>query len=418
MKQFITAWVIGLLVVLFISHEQKDVPHPRLSIQKVIVSEPILSTKEFPYSVVRGGVHNANEAQDATDDEVVKLHYAGIDTRRLEATAFQTNALRYVSYRVSDRIFWTAKRVTIKAGEPVLCDGRNFIRARCGNRISEHPMQPTRQIEPSEAELDTPVPEYSESSIAPPLLANMFTSSSLDETSLIEQPSEQAASSATLGLGGSPGGYMIPPLAQPLVMAFVPPGLPFLGSPIIPGVVPPEPVAPPGAPVVPPVAPPVVPPAAPPVSPPVAPPVGPPVAPPVSPPVAPPVGPPVAPPVGPPVAPPVSPPVAPPVSPPVAPPVGPPVAPPVGPPVAPPVGPPVVPPEGPLGPPVNPPVGPPIEPPIEPPIMPPISPPPSITPEPNSFVLFGGVLVLGIAIARIKMLRDGRRKHGVRRKTS
>jgi hypothetical protein len=90
-----------------------------------MVVEPILSTKEYPYSVVRGGVHNANEAQDATNDKVVKLHYTGIDTRRLEVTAFKTNALRYVSYRVSDQIFWTAKQVTIKAGEPVLCDGRN-----------------------------------------------------------------------------------------------------------------------------------------------------------------------------------------------------------------------------------------------------------------------------------------------------
>jgi hypothetical protein len=41
-----------------------------------------------------------------------------------------------------------------------------------------------------------------------------------------------------------------------------------------------------------------------------------------------------------------------------------------------------------------------------------MNPPPSlITPEPNSLVLFGGVLVLGIAIARIKVLRGGRRKH-------
>jgi hypothetical protein len=111
--------------------------------------------KEFPYSVVSGGVHDANEAQQATDDQVVKLHYAGIDTKRLEATSYKTNTFRYVSYRVSDKIFWTAKAVTIKAGETVLCDGKNFIRARCGNRISEHPMQPTRQNGPSEEELDT-----------------------------------------------------------------------------------------------------------------------------------------------------------------------------------------------------------------------------------------------------------------------
>jgi hypothetical protein len=49
---------------------------------------------------------------------------------------------------------------------------------------------------------------------------------------------------------------------------------------------------------------------------------------------------------------------------------------------------------------------------IEVPIIPPFGPPPSlITPEPDSLVLFGGVLILGIAIAGIKRLRDGRRKH-------
>ena len=458
MKQFITASVIGVLAVLFVVRQQKDVPPPHPAMRKVSVDEPGLSAKEFPYSVVRGGVHNAKEAQLATtDDGVVKLHYAGIDTRRLEAAAFKTNVLRYVSYRVSDQIYWTAKQVTIRAGEPVLCDGRNFIRARCGNRISEHPMQPTRQNGPSEDELDTPVAE-----LPAPSVTDTLTAALLNETFLLKQPSEEATTPTTIDRWGPPGGSSTPgrPVAStvgpPVVWGVLPPGpiappgrvvppgsLVPPGSPVGPPVAPPEgppvsppvgpPVAPPeGPPVSPPVAPPVVPPVSPPVSPPVAPPVsppvappvsppvappvappvGPPVSPPVSPPVAPPVSPPVSPPVGPPVSPPVSPPVGPPVSPPVAPPVSPPVAPPVSPPVAPPVGPPVVPPEvPPTIPPVVVPTGPPIEVPINP-LIPPIGPPPSVvTPEPNSFVLLGGVLVLGIAIARIKVLRDGRRRH-------
>ena len=159
MKKFIIALAIGLPVVYFVSQQQERVPQPQAQapIEKASVDEPILFNREFPYSVVRSGVHNADEAQHATGDEVVKLHYAGIDTGRLEATAYKTDAARYVSYRVSDQIFWTAKPVTIKAGEAVLCDGKNFIRARCGNRISEHPMQPTRRTEPSERELDNPV---------------------------------------------------------------------------------------------------------------------------------------------------------------------------------------------------------------------------------------------------------------------
>jgi hypothetical protein len=179
MKQFITAWVIGVLAVLLVLRQQKDAPPPRPAMQKVSIDEPVPSAMEFPYSVVRGGVHNALEAQLATDDGIVKLHYSGIDTGRLEAVAFKTNVLRYVSYRVSDRIYWTAKPVTIKAGEPVLCDGRNFIRARCGNRISEHPMQPTRQNGPSEEELDTPLP-----GLPPPSTTNALTAALINETFL------------------------------------------------------------------------------------------------------------------------------------------------------------------------------------------------------------------------------------------
>ena len=137
MKTLIAAMVIGLPLLLVVSRQPQPVREPELQIQETIGDEPKVSAKEFPYSVVSGGVHNADEAQRATDDQVVKLHYAGIDTKRLETTAYKTNTVRYVSYRVSDKIFWTAKPVTIKAGETVLCDGKNFIRARCGNRISD-----------------------------------------------------------------------------------------------------------------------------------------------------------------------------------------------------------------------------------------------------------------------------------------
>jgi len=435
MKKFITALVIGLSAVFFVFQQHKHALQLRPPVppaQKAIGDKSILLPKEFPYSVVRGGVHSANEVRRATDDMVVKLHYAGIDATRLEVTAYKTNAVRYVSYRVSDQIFWTAKPVTIKAGEPVLCDGRNFIRARCGNRVSEHPMQPTRRNEPSEAELDTPVPERNESLTTLFSLTNIFTPGPLVQPFPFDQLSEQAALPIRIGLWSSLGSYMTPPLTQPPFVASVPPGAPPVGWPVAPGVLPPGPVFSPGpviqpgpvvvspvvlpivpplAPVVPVVVPPVVPPIVPPVTPPVAP-VATPVTPPVVQPVITPVTQPVTTPVVPPVTPPVTPPVVPPVTPPVAPPVTPPVAPLVIPPVVPPTVPVVVPP----GPPAVPPVGPTIDVPVEPLIAPPITPPTSspvslVTPEPNSFVLFGGALVLGVAIAKIKVLRDGRRKH-------
>ena len=120
MKAFIAAMVIGLPLYLVVSKQHKRVPEPEPGMQETILDDPGVPVMEFPYSVVRGGVHDSNEAQQATVDQVVKLHYAGIDTRRLEATAYKTDTLRYVSYRVSDKIFWTAKPVTIKAGDCVM----------------------------------------------------------------------------------------------------------------------------------------------------------------------------------------------------------------------------------------------------------------------------------------------------------
>jgi hypothetical protein len=100
---------------------------------------------------------------------------------------------------VVDKIFWTAKPVTIKAGETVLCDGKNFIRARCGNRISERPMRPIRQNEPSEDELDAAVSPDSGSWIAPPSLTSMFTSGLFDPSVLVAEPSPDPVLPATMG---------------------------------------------------------------------------------------------------------------------------------------------------------------------------------------------------------------------------
>ena len=401
--------VIGLPLYLVVSKQHKRVPEPEPGMQETILDDPRVPVMEFPYSVVRGGVHDSNEAQQATVDQVVKLHYAGIDTRRLEATAYKTDTLRYVSYRVSDKIFWTAKPVTIKAGETVLCDGKNFIRARCGNRISEHPMQPTRQNEPSAEGLDTAAPTDSGLSISPPSLTSMFIPPLFNPTSLIEPLSEQAASPATSVPGASPGGYFIPPSGQPVVGPPAAPVVSPVGAPGAPGTVAPGPVIPPGSVVVSPVLPPVgvrvlppgpvVPP-----GPPIAP-TGPPVVPPVVPPAVLPVVPPIVPwvfPPGPVVS--TGPPVFPPVVSPIDAPIKPPIDAPTEPPIEPPIGPSSGPPMGPLGGPLSGPLS-------GPTIIQPMDQSGSLaTPEPGSFVLLGGVLAFGIAIASIGVLRDGRRK--------
>lgn len=112
----------------------------------------------YPYSIVPGGVHDRGElARIILDDKVVAAHYAGIDIEKARLVTVARPRAVYVSYRKGDQVFWTAKKVTLAAGEEVLTDGRNELRARCGNRISDVPMLPVEMHAPTEAEMDASV---------------------------------------------------------------------------------------------------------------------------------------------------------------------------------------------------------------------------------------------------------------------
>ena len=49
--------------------------------------------------------------------------------------------------------FGQKKRIHIDTTEPVLTDGKNFARTRCGNRLSNTPEKPTAREEPTEEAL-------------------------------------------------------------------------------------------------------------------------------------------------------------------------------------------------------------------------------------------------------------------------
>ncbi len=116
----------------------------------------------YPYSVVRGGVFSAGEAKKAVEtDPVVARHYAGLQTEKLELRKLTQDRAAYVSYRVGDNVYWTAKAVKLSAGEYILTDGTHAIRARCGNRLSETQEEPMSTVEEPvvEAVLDAPMDE-------------------------------------------------------------------------------------------------------------------------------------------------------------------------------------------------------------------------------------------------------------------
>jgi hypothetical protein len=113
----------------------------------------------YPYSVIPGGVHSDAEFQAVLQrDPVIAAHYSDFRSNSAHFLRLSASKQVYVSYRLGDRIFWTRKKVTLRAGETLLTDGSHFARTRCGNRISEVPLGPASPAEPPTEVLDHPLP--------------------------------------------------------------------------------------------------------------------------------------------------------------------------------------------------------------------------------------------------------------------
>lgn len=122
-----------------------------------VAFQPARTRAHYRYSVIPRGVFSAQELTGAINaDPVVAAHYQTFDAARATLAALDHTRLAYVSYRLRDRVFWTRHPVRLPAGELVLTDGRDMVRARCGNRISAVPGE-TAPDEPDPILLDTPI---------------------------------------------------------------------------------------------------------------------------------------------------------------------------------------------------------------------------------------------------------------------
>jgi hypothetical protein len=111
----------------------------------------------YPYSVIPGGVESAHELKNAVlRDSVVAGHYGDFDLEKARMIRLQSDRAMYVSYRLGDRVFWTAKTLKLAKGEAVITDGVNEARARCGNRLSPTPVEPVSLEQPPPQVFETP----------------------------------------------------------------------------------------------------------------------------------------------------------------------------------------------------------------------------------------------------------------------
>ncbi len=131
------------------SHESHIRPH------HVADSNSQIRRAVFRFSVVPGGVYSDEELSRIRGiDRVVAEHYAPIGIHTV-ALSLPRQTDMYASYRIQDKIYWTARKLRIPQGEHVLSDGTNLVRTRCGNRLSLVPMTPTRdREEPSDSAFD------------------------------------------------------------------------------------------------------------------------------------------------------------------------------------------------------------------------------------------------------------------------
>jgi hypothetical protein len=112
----------------------------------------------YPYSVVPGGVKDADELRyAAARDYVVRRHYARFDYSHARLVRLTEAREVYLSYRIRDTVFWTRRKIRLHPGEMLLTDGKIAARARCGNQISDTAKPEVSNEEPEEDVLDQPV---------------------------------------------------------------------------------------------------------------------------------------------------------------------------------------------------------------------------------------------------------------------
>ena len=111
----------------------------------------------YPYSIVPGGVHSADELKQAGDhDPVIARHYTGFDYKHAKVIEVQEPRLVYVSYRLHDRVYWTSRQIRLHRGEKLITDGILTARTRCGNRVSEIAQKAVSPEEPPAEKFDQP----------------------------------------------------------------------------------------------------------------------------------------------------------------------------------------------------------------------------------------------------------------------
>jgi hypothetical protein len=194
------------------THSQDAASPARDTISESSSDAKLASRPNYPYSVIPGGVGNAAELQrDLAKDPIAAAHYSNFDAARAHVVRLDRDRLAYVSYRMGDRVFWTRKQIRLPKGETIITDGSHEARTRCGNRISDVPVDPVSNLEPIEQAFDSPE-TLDIVAVNSPSPVSLMPSSQ----PLFPPPATGAPSGSPPGGGGGGGEFIPPPYYPPV----------------------------------------------------------------------------------------------------------------------------------------------------------------------------------------------------------
>ncbi len=152
----------------------------------------------YPYSVVPGGVQDANELKwVAEHDPIVAAHYAGFDYAHARIVEVTLARSVYVSYRIGNRVYWMRRRISLHKGEKLITDGRITARGRCGNQVAEKPQPAVSPAEPAPEAFERPMQSAGTAIPSPPVPF---------DSALLGRPQPELPPDGPLGVISSFGG--------------------------------------------------------------------------------------------------------------------------------------------------------------------------------------------------------------------
>jgi len=172
----LAAALVLFLVAITIIGSVDMVPAPPLPVEPDLLTRHVNLTRHINperfYGFIPGGVQAVGQFKRALGaDAALAAQFPDFVWGNAHFETLKRSECVYIAYRKGDRFAWTNRCKMLYAGELILPDGKNRIRAVCGNKISAAPQVPT--IPPDDLGNSVETPQPSEPNVQPSSAPNL-----------------------------------------------------------------------------------------------------------------------------------------------------------------------------------------------------------------------------------------------------